>query len=378
MSRRRGICEMGCAATATVARHARRGLAGVAALAKGRSGWRVAAMVLGCAAASLDLAPSALAAFPGRNGLIAYTADCWGLERIATMRPDGTHQRLLRVNAPPCEDWSYHPELMFQARSPSWASDGRRVLFDFDLGFGNEVGFAVADADGSHRTVVPLAPAASPAGEFQFRRSGPSFAPDGRHFAYERVAPPWTQPEIWIASVDGREDRRLASGSSPRWAPDGRTIAYVAAARNPGTEQEREGGTWLMSARTGKPLRRLWRHSAGSLDWAPDGDHLVAAGAGVYILRADGKGARPLSSRSRRIRSQLEAGRSAVWSPDGHRIAYVHERSVPDDSGEFGALVEISTISARGTRARRIWKRVFGFDSDSPQPPPLSWQPRPR
>jgi Tol biopolymer transport system component len=133
-----------------------------------------------------------------------------------------------------------------------------------------------------------------------------------------------------------------------------------------------------MSARTGKPLRRLWRQSAGSLDWAPDGDHLVAARAGVYILRADGKGVRPLSSRSRQTRGQLRASTSAVWSPDGHRIAYVHERSVADGSGEFGTLVELSTISTRGTQARRIWKRLFGFDSDSPTPPPLSWQPRPR
>jgi Tol biopolymer transport system component len=342
-------------------------------------------MCLASVVASGNLASSAQAAFPGRNGRIAYTDDCSGLERIATMKPDGTRQRQLK--APACDDSSFHPERAFSSWGPSWAPDGRRLLFEYEVGAGS--GFAVADADGSHRTVVPLAPPRSLRrdgfGEFdEFHRSGPSFAPDGRHVVYERYEQGGTLPQndVWIATVDGREDRRLGSGSLPRWSPDGRTIAYVAAARGAGTAQEREGGTWLMSARTGKPLRRLWRRSASSLDWAPDGHRLVASpglsvrGRGLYILRADGKAAQPLTSPSRRTRRQLREGIDAVWSPNGSRIAYVREQGVPnDDSGEFDRVLEIWTIGTRGARARRIWIRNDGFDSDSPSPPPLSWQP---
>ncbi len=294
------------------------------------------------------------------------------------MKPDGTRRRQLKVGGLPCADWSFGPDRVFETRSPSWAPGGRRILFEYAAVVADRQDFAVAAADGSHRAVVPLAPppivqlGSQPESSGpEFRRSAPSFAPDGRHFAYVRTEPGLlSPPEIWIATVDGREDRRLGPGSLPRWAPDGRTLAYVAA-------QGREGGTWLMSASNGRQLRRLWRRSASSLDWAPDGRRLVASPSsspGLYILRPSGKPARLLRSPSRRIQRQLREGGDAVWSPNGRRLAYIRSQSVPDGSGESGTRLEIWNVSTRGTHAKRIWKRDDPFDSDSPVPPPLSWQ----
>jgi Tol biopolymer transport system component len=304
------------------------------------------------------------------------------------MKPDGTRHRHLKIEGSACG--RYDPARFVSNCCASWAPDGRRLLFRYGVmvndQFGNLVAnqsdFAVADADGSHRTVVPLAPP-RPFPNEEFARDGASFAPDGRHFAYYRYALQGTyEPEVWIATVDGREDRRLGPGSSPRWSPDGRTIAYV---RPQTGDAQRGRGTWLMSARTGKPLRRLWRGTAASLDWAPDGHRLIASPdlpfprRGLYILRSDGKAAQPFTSRSRRTRRQLREASDAVWSPNGRRIAYVRDHGLPvAGAGEPDTSVEIWTISTRGTRAKRIWKRTEGFDSETPGPSPLSWQPLPR
>jgi len=284
------------------------------------------------------------------------------------MRPDGTDERLVAPKGCTGDSAS--------ARRPAWAPNGRRLIFEFTPPPTADTQLTLADADGTDRAAVPLAPPPSaPEQGRDFDRSDAAFAPDGRRFVYQRYFYDGSPPEIWLAAVDGSEDRRLLPGRLARWSPDGRTIAYVPPTENPDTDEEREHGTWLMSARTGKRLRRVWGHSAQSLDWAPDGRRLVASrsGEGVRILRRDGKGTRRLV----RSRAGRAADGQAVWSPDGRRISFVRLRSVPDGGGESGLDVEIWTIGTRGTRARRIWTRHHGFDSDSSLPT-LSWQPVPR
>jgi Tol biopolymer transport system component len=344
----------------------------------------LSAAVAACVLAGAGQAP---AAFPGRNGLIAYTADCFGVSRIGLMRPDGTGRGLLNVGGRSCGDWSVAPDRVFMTSNPSWAADGRHILFGYEAVVGERGGaFAVAQANGAHRVVVPLAPPPSlPDFGVAFSREGASFAPDGRRFVYVRFfsgpAATAPEPEIWVAAIDGSEDRRLGPGTLARWSPDGRTIAYTRL-RHADMPGPTAGSTWLMSARTGRPLRRVWRYAAGSLDWAPDGKRLVATpyGApGVFILRADGRGARRFTPRGEPNRSRLGEAVDAVWSPDGRRMAFVRDHPVREEpGGEFDDVWEIWTVGVHGARPRRIWHRRLGFDSDSETPPPLSWQPRQR
>jgi Tol biopolymer transport system component len=327
--------------------------------------WSIAAALV-CAAGVEFVAP-ANGAFPGRNGRIAYGEDECGTA-IATLRPDGTRRRLLTPS--PC-GISPGPA----ARAPAWAPDGSRLVFEWTENGVIASGLATADADGKHRTVVVADTERSPDAAGYVFRGSPAFSPDGRHVVYQRDATDRdssggqvSRPsELWIASIDGSQDARLGEGQVPRWSPDGRTIAYV---------NRRQGGTWLMSARTGKRLRRVWRLRAESLDWAPDGRRLVAALDGyIYVLRADGRGARRLPLARRKRKPHLR-NMEPVWSPDGSRIAFVRERLIPQVSGEFDRQEEIWTASASGTRPRRIWKRNDGFDSDT-STPTLSWQPLP-
>jgi Tol biopolymer transport system component len=204
-------------------------------------------------------------------------------------------------------------------------------------------------------------------------RARPSFAPDGSHFAYQAL------DAIWIASTNGTEDRMVAAGSAPAWSPDGRTIAYVAPQR--GRLGNREGGTWLMSARTGKTLRRIWRHSANSLDWSPAGGRLVATytvrsprfvpTGELFTLDAKRGTARRIDVRGHFVE------RAAAWSPDGRRIAFELDRGGYSEEAD-GDLeqAEIWTIGTSGERPTRIWKRPWLFEPA--EPAGLSWQPRPR
>ena len=238
----------------------------------------------------------------------------------------------------------------------------------------------MVDADGSNRSSIPLAPApASPQFGREFVRDTPSLAPDGRHFAYVRAYGLQSRlPEICVASVDGTEDRRLRAGTSPRWSPDGRQIAFVAPPKNFYTPSQGEGPTWVMSAQTGRLVRRLSRRSLSGMDWSPDGRRLVASvGQHLFIFRTHGAPARPrpVTTPARRRSADLDA----AWAPDGRRIAFVRHVDVrPFPNAEFDDQWEIWTISPRGTAARRIWQRYDHYDSDRGGPDGLSWQALPR
>jgi Tol biopolymer transport system component len=358
------------------------------------SGWPVhtsyipplAVAALAAIAVLFSGAPLANGAFPGRNGLIAYTEDdCGGGSRVATMRPDGTGRRLL--TPPTCSGELYGPV----ARYPAWSPDGRQLVFDYTEccieGIGDTFpiySFALTDPDGLHRRLLPLPPPPYVHGQ-HFQRYGASFAPDGMRIVYHhsgRGNDP-SDSGVAVASLDGQIETRLGPPEAhlPRWSPDGRWIAYVADPYR--TPEEPEGGTWLMDAQTGTHRRKIWRPSAASLDWSPNGRSLLASTsqscrslidltgchpARLYRLSITGERARRIVRVPRRARFSIKDG-EAVWSPNGRRIAFVRER------GQRRQW-EIWTARADGSHPRRIWKRFDGFDSDRSSPT-LSWQPRP-
>ena len=133
------------------------------------------------------------------------------------------------------------------------------------------------------------------------------------------------QPDIWVYDVGRGSRTRLTfdrSAWTGEWSPDGRRIAFLS---HPGDEGAR--GIYLIAVDgTGAP-ELLYADASDPTSWSPDGQTLLmrsgpSRGRGdVWELDVDGeREPRPLLNESYREHV-------AVFSPDGHWIAYTSEES---------------------------------------------------
>ena len=121
---------------------------------------------------------------------------------IYIMNPDGTGRvNLTRHNAKDSE--------------PAWSPSGRHILFTSDRDGGNDIYRMNADGTNVRRIFKKWA-----------KRSNPAWSPDGRQIAYFRE----DEEAIYIADIDGANEKRLVNGWHPTWSPDGTEIAFVSLA----------------------------------------------------------------------------------------------------------------------------------------------------
>jgi Tol biopolymer transport system component len=162
---------------------------------------------------------------------------------------------------------------------------------------GHHGGIAAIRADGTHRQTL----LAEGANRFLWQ---PTWAPDGRRFAYI------TEPK--------RGQRRLMIGRRtlvrnafyPTWAPDGRRIAFV-----------RDDAVWVVHA-DGTGIHRVVGRKHGAvfspLAWSPDSRRLAfVADDLLYAIRENGTGLLRVS----RFRAADPA-----WSADGKSVYYLSGR----------------------------------------------------
>lgn len=103
----------------------------------------------------------------------------------------------------------------------------------------------------------------------------PDFSPDGRSIVFaNRVGD--SPAALWMVNADGLNPRPIFAGAgdivAAAWSPDGERIAY---AMSVGVPQEYE--IFIMDA-NGRNHRRIsqgLRGIGGSIDWSPDGSHLL-------------------------------------------------------------------------------------------------------
>jgi TolB protein len=289
----------------------------------------------------LTLAFPAQAAFPGKNGRIAFTVQ--PRERgdaisstIETVLPSGRGRRVL--GACPTAD-------CFQT-FPAWSPDGRRLAFGL-----RGAGLAIVRANGTGLRELP---------QLTGPYGAPAWAPSGRRLLFPG------ERGLFTARTDGTGLRRLISKPTvfdPAWSRRG-VIAF-AHDDDPYLAPMPDDGIYTVRP-DGSRLRRLVRDSynasaPASPDWSPYGRKLAfsfADSVDSEIHVADA------ASGAHRRLTTLGGGEPA-WSPDGRFIA-------------FNRSGDLYVMRSDGSRERLILDDGLTDSGVEVYLGSPSWQPLPR
>jgi Tol biopolymer transport system component len=273
---------------------------------------------------------------------IAFT-DTTARGDLWVMNADGSGLRKL-TNSRPFTSGSPN----YGARQPAWSPDGRTIAF----GYGS-VGISLIEADGSR-----LRP-------FVRRYSfGADWSPGGKWIAFAAAENETDGTSIWVKSPDGARQRLVArppccnySYNDPTWSPDGERLAFTVGQAPDSNPVE---NYVAVVDRFRGPLTRLTfgRRYPADLDWSPSGREIVfsdwsrisgtrpkivaltlgtgvirrvgtgltpswspdgrqiafSLGGRIWVMRADGSGAHPLTPRPRR---RVARPRRAPWAARG-------------------------------------------------------------
>ncbi|HEY7633414.1 MAG TPA: hypothetical protein VH817_22120 [Thermoleophilaceae bacterium] len=261
-----------------------------------------ARIVLTVLAATLVAPPLAEAAFPGKNGLIAYVQSKHFSQDLWVVGPKGGKGKdITRTRK-------------FAETAPSFGRDGRTIAFNWSNRAYTKQGLGIVGSNGKglrHLT------AGSPTSDFY---GPPSWSSDGKSLVYTRGhfdASGEPSFEIWSIPARGGTQQRLLAADQPRLSitsPIGPRLAYLIVdplgAGEDVLETSDPGGSNVV--RVGGPVPMS--------DWSPDGQRFVfMSHLAVATRAADGSGTET------RIADGPLRDSDPSYSPDGRFVIWSNE-----------------------------------------------------
>jgi Tol biopolymer transport system component len=286
-------------------------------------------------AAVLALPSSAEAAYPGRDGLIAF------------MRAVGSEPGQIHVVRPNGRGLRQITRRRLGAGSPTWSPDGRRIAF------------GGMTKDGVHIFVKRLGGRARRITRGTGIFANPTWSPNGRWIAAVRKEFDGVEPHESIVAMrrDGTRRRVIydagqRSTMEPAWSPDGKSIAFV---HNDVDIKGADPNIYVVPRRGGEARQITGVGLQEGPDWSPDGS-LIAYSWGyenlsydaVHLIRSDGSGEAPV----------IDA-KDPAWAPSGTRLA-------------ISRGGQIWTVKPDGSGLRR----VTPIEADNVSHYDPTWQPR--
>jgi TolB protein len=220
-----------------------------------------------------------------------------------------------------------------QAFDPSWAPDGKQILFNAYKGE-VEASIYLMRADGSAVTRITH----PPAGSIDIRPT--TFA---KQVAFVRMG--GGSENIYRVNLDGSGETWVVSGRNPAASPGGTRLAYVS-----------NGDIYEYNALTGQSVNLTNTPSTVESDpsYSPTGKQIAFAAtspgiSGIYVMRADG------TAVTRLTWSDVGSHELPKWSPDGKRIAF-------SGSAVQFAPYDIHVMNADGSGLTNITQSAGSFD----------------
>jgi Tol biopolymer transport system component len=296
-----------------------------------RMGRLVRAALILCAL--LPAAPAG-AAFPGRDGRVAFVQD----SNVYTMEPDGSGVRQL-TSLPPGSAVSF----------VNWSPTGRQLVFD-TAPPGGSAQLWLMRADGSHRHLLrddpgydDLDASFSPDGAhlifsqcqltcatYRIDADGSGllalrpfdlavldfqavYSPDSTTIAFGHFSSDLTAGEIDLMNADGSNAHPLTppelGAADPDWSPDGSKLVFTTHCCDPENAE-----LWTIRADGTQPTQLTATNKLHDFQpsWSPAGDAIAferhapaTARSGIYVMRPDGSGLRMIQ----------RGGRAPRWGP---------------------------------------------------------------